>query len=85
MITLHRLGRQSSEVVLNADLICTVEAHPDTVLTLVTGARIVVEESPAEVIAAVLEWRAEIGRATFISPKIGNPASDDDHAPLHTL
>ncbi|MBO9533301.1 MAG: flagellar FlbD family protein [Solirubrobacteraceae bacterium] len=73
MITLHRLGRESSEVVLNADLICTVEAHPDTVLTLVTGARIVVEESPTEVIAAVLEWRAEIGRSTFIAPTNGSP------------
>ena len=70
MITLHRLGRETSEVVLNADLICTVEAHPDTVLTLVTGARIVVEETPAEVIEAVREWRAEIGCATFISPKV---------------
>lgn len=71
MITLHRLGRTASEVVLNADLICTVEANPDTVLTLVTGARIVVEESPEQVVAAVLDWRSEIGRATFISPSTG--------------
>ncbi len=70
MITLHRLGRQSSEVVLNADLICTVEANPDTVISLVTGARIVVDESPTEVINAVLAWRAEIGQATFIAPKL---------------
>lgn len=68
MITLHRLGRTTSEVVLNADLICTVEATPDTVVTLVTGARMVVTESPSEVIAEVLDWRARIGRATFIAP-----------------
>lgn len=68
MITLHRLGRTTSEVVLNADLICTVEATPDTVVTLVTGARMVVTESPDEVIAEVLDWRARIGRATFIAP-----------------
>ncbi len=43
-------------------------------LTLVTGARIVVVESPAEVIAAVLEWRAEIGRSTFIAPAGGGSA-----------
>jgi flagellar protein FlbD len=70
MITLHRLGRQASEVVLNADLICTVEANPDTVLTLVTGARLVVEESPAEVIEEVRAWRAQIGRATFVEPPV---------------
>lgn len=71
MITLHRLGREASEVVLNADLICTVEATPDTVITLVTGARIVVTESTDEVIAEVLDWRAQIGRATFIAPAEG--------------
>lgn len=71
MITLHRLGRETSEVVLNADLICTVEATPDTVITLVTGARIVVTESPDEVISEVLDWRARIGRATFIAPTEG--------------
>ncbi|MFT4034780.1 MAG: flagellar FlbD family protein [Patulibacter sp.] len=70
MITLHRLGRETSEVVLNADLICTVEANPDTVLTLVTGARIVVRESPQQVIDAVREWRAAIGRATFLTPSL---------------
>ena len=70
MITLHRLGRETSEVVLNADLICTIEATPDTVLTLVTGARIVVEETPRQVIDEVRAWRAEIGRATFVEPPV---------------
>ncbi len=68
MITLHRLGRETSEVVLNADLICTVEATPDTVISLVTGAKLVVTESPEQVIAEVLDWRARIGRATFVAP-----------------
>lgn len=89
MITLHRLGREASEVVLNADLICTVEATPDTVLTLVTGARIVVEESPTAVIDAVLAWRAEIGRATFIAPTVGSTDGpgkpDGSPAGLHSV
>ena len=38
----------------------TVEAHPDTVITLTTGARFVVAEPPAEVVAAIRAWRAEI-------------------------
>ncbi len=74
MITLHRFGRETSEVTINADLICSVEALPDTVITLATGARIVVEESPAAVIAAVRDWRAAVGRATFLDTATG-PAS----------
>ena len=37
MITLHRLGHRSEPLHLNPDLITTVEAHPDTVVTLATG------------------------------------------------
>jgi flagellar protein FlbD len=60
MITLHRLGIRGEELHLNPDLITTVEAHPDTVITLATGSKVVVMEGPDEVAAAVREWRAEI-------------------------
>jgi uncharacterized protein YlzI (FlbEa/FlbD family) len=60
MITLHRLGIRSEELHLNPDLITTVEAHPDTVVTLATGAKIVVGESAEEVAEAVRRWRVEI-------------------------
>ncbi len=60
MIVLHRLGRVRAPFHLNGDLILTVEACPDTVVTLTTGARIVVEESPAEVVEAVRDWHASI-------------------------
>lgn len=70
MIKLHRLGQSEASLVLNCDLVATVEANPDTVITLVTGARIVVEESPERVVAAVLEWRADIGRHTFGTPRV---------------
>ena len=42
MITLHRLGHKLEIFRLNPDLIVTVEATPDTVITLATGAKIVV-------------------------------------------
>ncbi len=70
MITLHRLGQSEASLVLNCDLVATVEANPDTVITLVTGARLVVSESPQQVIDAVMRWRAEIGRQTFGVPKL---------------
>jgi flagellar protein FlbD len=59
MIELHRLG-QPEPFQLNPDLIVTVEAHPDTVITLATGTRTVVTESPDEVSALVRDWRVSI-------------------------
>ena len=60
MITLHRLGHRSEPLHLNPDLITTVEAHPDTVVTLTTGSKIVVSEAPEQVADAVRSWRAGI-------------------------
>ena len=60
MIRLHRLGGSAAEFDLNPDLILTVESTPDTVLTLTTGTKLVVAESPDSVTAAVREWRVGI-------------------------
>jgi flagellar protein FlbD len=64
MIQLHRLG-QPEPFQLNSDLIVTVEAHPDTVITLATGARVVVTESPDEVSGLVRDWRVSITNAAW--------------------
>jgi flagellar protein FlbD len=60
MITLHRLGHKLEIFRLNPDLIVTVEATPDTVLTLATGAKIVVAETPERVVKEVRDYRVEI-------------------------
>ena len=60
MIPLHRFGHDGTEFLLNPDLIVTVEANPDSVVTLSTGSKIVVAETPAEVTDAVREWRVGI-------------------------
>ena len=65
MITLHRLGHKLDTFQLNADLIMTIEATPDTVITLATGAKVVVAESPAEVAAAVHAYRASVLAEAF--------------------
>jgi flagellar protein FlbD len=57
MITLHRIAHENEEFSLNPDLIATVEACPDTVVHLATGARLLVTESPEEVAELVREWR----------------------------
>jgi flagellar protein FlbD len=58
MIKLHRLN--GVEVVVNAELIETVEGHPDTVIGLATGNRFVVQESVAEVVQRVVEYRKTV-------------------------
>ncbi|MGH2940807.1 MAG: flagellar FlbD family protein [Solirubrobacterales bacterium] len=60
MIRLHRLGGSEHEFDLNPDLVLTVESTPDTVVTLTTGTKLVVTESPDSVTAAVREWRVGI-------------------------
>ncbi len=55
MITLTRLN--DSEVIVNAELIETLEATPDTVVTLTTGKKMVVKETTDEVIDRVMEYK----------------------------
>ena len=80
MVVLHRLGRAAAPLHLNADLILTVEACPDTVVTLTTGARVVVEESPAAVVEAVRDWRVGLARDawTNVDPT-GSRSAAADH------
>ncbi|WP_242843540.1 flagellar FlbD family protein [Thermincola ferriacetica] len=49
------------EIVVNAELIEFVEATPDTVLTLSTGRKLVLQDTVDEVIEKVLEYRRSIG------------------------
>ena len=60
MISLHRLGHQVDVFQLNPDLIMTVEATPDTVITLTNGTKIVVAEPPERVVADVRDHKIEI-------------------------
>jgi|SRR3954451_2993440 flagellar protein FlbD len=56
MIKLHH-GREQREIWVNADLIETVEATPDTVVKLTTDRRLIVSETPEEIVALVVEHR----------------------------
>ena len=55
MIRLKRLN--SKEFVVNCDLIEFIESTPDTVVTLVSGNKVVVCESIEEVIDKVVEYK----------------------------
>ncbi len=58
MIQLTRINHKP--VVLNADLIEHVEITPDTVISMTTGQKYVVLETPAEVVQKVIAFRQVI-------------------------
>ena len=60
MIILHHLGRPHNAFALNRDLIKTVEANPDTVVTLTSGDRLLVCETPAAIADLVRDGRVEV-------------------------
>lgn len=58
MIVLKRLN--GSTFAINPDIVQRVEATPDTVVTLVDGARFVVSDPVSAVVDAVRAWRASV-------------------------
>jgi flagellar protein FlbD len=60
MIVLHRLGHANTPLYLNRDMVVTVEANPDTHITLTTGDRILVSETPRQVVEKVRNARIDV-------------------------
>ena len=73
MIHLTRLNHVP--MVLNADLIETIDVTPDTVISLTTGVKLVVLEPAEEVVRRVLEFRRAIQGVT---PLCLHQLPDDD-------
>ena len=63
MIHLTRLNNQP--LVVNSDLIKFVEQAPDTVITLVTGEKIVVRENVSQILERIVEFRRSVLREIF--------------------
>lgn len=60
MIKLSRLKGGDQEFVVNADLIETIEETPDTVITLTTGKKLIVEESMDGIVRKVMDYKRAI-------------------------
>lgn len=58
MILVHRL--RGEPLFVNADLVESIEATPDTLLTLVDGRKAMVTESPEEVVERIVAFRAAV-------------------------
>lgn len=61
MISLHKLNGQ--ELVINAELIETLEPGPETTVHLATGNKIAVREKAEEIVAKVVEYRKAVNSA----------------------
>ena len=61
MISLHKLN--GLEVVINAELIETLEPGPETVVHLATGNKITVKEKAEDVVSKVVEYRKAVNSA----------------------
>jgi flagellar protein FlbD len=84
VIVLHRLGHDAEPFHLNPDMILTVEATHDTVVTLASGSKIVVLEAPERVVDEIRVWRADIlsdalstSRRSALRAIEGSPPSAD--------
>ena len=61
MIKLHKLN--GLEIVVNAELVETLEPGPETVVHLATGNKLTVTENADEIIAKVVEYRKAVNSA----------------------
>jgi len=71
MIRLTRLNNQP--LIVNSDLIKCVENAPDTVLSLVTGEKIIVRETTDQVLERVICFRQAI--LSGLAPTFGEPSA----------
>lgn len=58
MIRVTRLN--GSSYILNCELIETIEATPDTVITTINGKKLVVADAVEDIVNRVIEYKAKI-------------------------
>ena len=59
---MSKFNTNDKELVLNAELIETIEETPDTVITLLNGKKLIVEESMDDIVRKVMDYRRALGR-----------------------
>ena len=58
MIKVQKINKK--DLIINAELIEFVETTPDTIISMTTGKKIIVRDTPEELIKKVIEYRREI-------------------------
>ncbi len=84
MIHLHRLNGQ--ETVVNAELIESIESHgTETVLSLVTGNKIVVLESTADVVQKTVAYKKTVfAGAAYLPEFLKGDKPEGGNKPCHS-
>jgi flagellar protein FlbD len=65
---IHVTRLDGTDVVVNADLIATIERTPDTMLALVTGVRLLVKEPVDELVDKVVAYRRRLQTGPELLP-----------------
>jgi flagellar protein FlbD len=68
MIQVTRLD--NSSILVNAEIIQYLQSTPDTVITLTTGDKMIVKETPEEVSKRICEYQRSIHSNPLIEPRI---------------
>lgn len=86
MIHLSRL-HDAGSIVINADLIETIEACPDTTITLMTKRKFVVADALDNVVDKIVEYRRRLNVAVANTDVVAEPAPGGTAAPAtaHSL
>ena len=67
MIAVKKISKQ--EIVINADLIETIEAVPDTIICLTTGRKMTVIDSVEDVVKRVIKYKQLTHQTIGFVPK----------------
>jgi flagellar protein FlbD len=78
MIKLTRIS--NARLILNSDLIEHIDETPDTVITLISGQKLMVTESAAEIVEKVIEYRRSVlPYVPLAAVAQKNNGDEDDH------
>ena len=84
MIWVTRLRGQA--LVINADLIECIEHTPDTVITMIDGRKYMVDETPDEIVARTVQYRAAVLQSVAPDrPTRAGVATQHGDASIHLL
>ena len=60
MINITRIN--GSDLTINSELIETIEATPDTTITMTTGKRIIARDSIDDIIKKIIAFKGQVGQ-----------------------
>ncbi len=69
MITVKKINKK--EIVVNCELIQTIEGGSDTIIALTTGEKLIVADRPEEIVSKVMDYKRAVncsGMDVYVRP-----------------